>query len=186
MAQKQPAKPTLGKAIAYLETIFKTQQLPWKSKKDVDTFTASVDAVADWCDDEGVSALATPLDEWKELILSIRRDGVVVSIDDQKKAFNLARGAMRRIKTLTKNPPKKIPPENRTRPMTKQEAARLLGLTVIDEETGRARRRIKDAVELLTKQMNDGIYRFEKHNRQRFVFDRRDFPIESHPKVTPK
>jgi hypothetical protein len=78
----------------------------------------------------------------------------------------------------------RIPPERRTIPMTKQVAARLLGLTLVDEG-GRDRRKMKDAVELLTKSMGDGIYKYERQSRQRYVFDREDFPIESHPKIIP-
>jgi hypothetical protein len=87
---------------------------------------------------------------------------------------------------MQKHRPKeqRIPAKYRTIPMSKQEAARWLGYTLLDEEK-RPRRKIKDAVELLSKSMDDGIIKHEKLSRQRFVFDRRDFPIESHSKIIP-
>jgi len=79
----------------------------------------------------------------------------------------------------------RIPPERRTIPMTKQQAAQLMGFTRVDE-AGRNRRKIKDAVELLSKSMKDGTIKHEKQSRQRYIFDREDFPVEAHPRIAPR
>jgi hypothetical protein len=78
----------------------------------------------------------------------------------------------------------RIPPERRTIPMSKHDAARLMGYTRPDEY-GRNRRSTKDAVALLTKSMQDGIIKAEQQSRQRYVFDREDFPKEVHHKIIP-
>jgi hypothetical protein len=76
-----------------------------------------------------------------------------------------------------KDSPARIPPEHRTIPMTLSKAAKLMGYV---EHRGE-----KDAVEVLSKSIRDGSVKAERQNRQRYVFDRRDFPKESHPKIVP-
>jgi hypothetical protein len=73
---------------------------------------------------------------------------------------------------------KRIPPERRTVPMTLKRAAQLLGYTDYHGE--------KNGAEILSKSIREGTVIAEKLNRQRYVFDRHDFPAESHLKITPK
>jgi hypothetical protein len=79
----------------------------------------------------------------------------------------------------------RIPPERRTIPMSKKIAARLMGYTRVVEDW-RERRAVKDAVEILTKSIDDGLIKAERHSRQRFVFDRNDFPPDVWYKILPK
>jgi hypothetical protein len=67
----------------------------------------------------------------------------------------------------------KIPPELRTRPMTLQEGARLMGYT-----GSRIARQLRSA-------MDAEAIAYEKLTRQSFIFDRRSFPKESWPEVIP-
>jgi hypothetical protein len=76
-----------------------------------------------------------------------------------------------------KQQPRRIPAEHRTIPMTLKTAAKLMGF--VDH------RSVKDAVELLSKTIKDGTIVAEKQTRQRYVFNREDFPTESHPEITP-
>jgi hypothetical protein len=71
----------------------------------------------------------------------------------------------------------RIPPENRTRPMTLREAARLMGYA--------RTRNSKKAVVTLRNAMDDGLVPHEKINRQCYVFDRNKFPSEVWSKLTP-
>jgi hypothetical protein len=86
--------------------------------------------------------------------------------------------------TRTTSKAKRIPAEHRTIPMSLSDAAKLMGYT--SNAAGERIRRIKDAVELLSKSIKDGSIRAEKQSRQRYVFDRTDFPEESRPKIIPK
>jgi hypothetical protein len=61
----------------------------------------------------------------------------------------------------------KIPPENRSRPLQKHEAARLY----------------RQSVKWLTACMNDGTIKFEMKSRQSFIFDVTEFPAESQHKA---
>jgi hypothetical protein len=69
----------------------------------------------------------------------------------------------------------RIPPERRTIPMTLKKAAECLGYTDHHGE--------KNAVEMLSKSIRDGSFRAEKLNRQRYVFDRSDFPEEAQQEI---
>jgi hypothetical protein len=72
-------------------------------------------------------------------------------------------------------PPGRIPPARRTRPLSISEAARLMGY----------RGNKKQAAKQLKSAMNAGAIAFERLSRQRYVFDRLDFPEESWPRLTP-
>jgi hypothetical protein len=43
----------------------------------------------------------------------------------------------------------------------------------------------KKAGEILRRAMDDGTVQFSCLTRQSYIFDRNDFPKESHPKLTP-
>jgi hypothetical protein len=66
--------------------------------------------------------------------------------------------------------------------MTLKTAATLMGYR---ERGDLPRRRIKDAVEILSRSIRDGTISCERQSRQRYVFDRRAFPVEAHPSITP-
>ena len=68
-----------------------------------------------------------------------------------------------------------IPPERRTKPITKIKAARALGR---DGDKSAA-------VEFVTKCIDDGIIAAQKMNRQSWVFDISDFPESSHNELKP-
>lgn len=68
-----------------------------------------------------------------------------------------------------------IPPDKRTKPMTKKRAARLLG------RTGDENR----AVEWLNACVDDGTIRYEKRSRQSGVYHRDDFPPEAQSAIAP-
>lgn len=67
-----------------------------------------------------------------------------------------------------------IPPEFRTKPITKKLAAKCLGKE--NEDSG---------VRWLSECIEMGLIRCEKMSRQAFVFDLRQFPKESHSKLKP-
>jgi hypothetical protein len=69
---------------------------------------------------------------------------------------------------------KKIPPENRTKPLSLKEAARWMGY-------GRDDRAVKN----LRAAMDTGAVAHEKLTRQRHIFSRLDFPRENWPRVIP-
>jgi hypothetical protein len=64
-----------------------------------------------------------------------------------------------------------IPPNQRTRPMTLREAARLMGYT--------ERRSEKDAVKVLRASITAGMVLCESLTRQQHVFSKKQFPAES-------
>jgi hypothetical protein len=70
--------------------------------------------------------------------------------------------------------PGKIPSRYRTRPMTLRAAARLMGY-------GKS----KDAAERLRNAISAESVRCERLTRQQYVFDKRDFPEEQWPQLTP-
>ncbi|HKB36993.1 MAG TPA: hypothetical protein VKD72_11100, partial [Gemmataceae bacterium] len=72
-------------------------------------------------------------------------------------------------------PPGKIPPERRTIPLTKEEAAQLMGYR------GKTRARTRQ----LNEAIKAGAIAYEQLTRQSYVFDRNDFPEENWPKVVP-
>jgi hypothetical protein len=101
-----------------------------------------------------------------------------VSPPEQQAPLRLKTNGMAETqKEEDKTPASRIPPEQRTIPMSLKRAAQLMGYT-----NGRGE---KDAVELLSKTIEDGTIRAERQNRQRYVFDKRDFPEESHRKLAP-
>jgi hypothetical protein len=67
-----------------------------------------------------------------------------------------------------------IPPEHRTRPLGVAEAARLMG-----HGTGR------QAGAILRRAMDASAVAYHRLTRQRYVFDRREFPAAAQPKLTP-
>jgi hypothetical protein len=78
---------------------------------------------------------------------------------------------------------RRIPPEYRTIPLTLKSAAILMGYRKRGELRPRS---AKKAAEILSQSIQDGTVVCEKLGRQRFVFDRRDFPKEALPDITPK
>ncbi|MDB2525763.1 hypothetical protein N9X53_03660 [Mariniblastus sp.] len=66
-----------------------------------------------------------------------------------------------------------IPPEFRTKPLTKIKAARAMG------KSGDKSR----CVTWLSKCINDGLITAERMNRQSYIFDTRDFPSYQHSKI---
>jgi hypothetical protein len=68
----------------------------------------------------------------------------------------------------------KIPPKNRTRPLSLKEAARWMGYG-----------RDNKAVKKLRAAMDTGAVAYEKLTRQQYIFSRKDFPRENWPQVTP-
>ena len=68
-----------------------------------------------------------------------------------------------------------IPPDKRTKPLTKKQAAKLLG------RHGDENR----AVEWLNACIEDGIIRWEKRSRQSGIYHRDDFPAEVQDRIRP-
>jgi site-specific DNA-cytosine methylase len=73
---------------------------------------------------------------------------------------------------------KRIPPHQRTRPMTLKEAARLMGYTDRHGE--------KNGAAMLSDTIRKKAIAAERYNRQRYVFDRNDFPKKVHPQIVPE
>jgi hypothetical protein len=71
----------------------------------------------------------------------------------------------------------KVPPEERTRPMNLQEAAKLMGYARM--------RNSKKAVDTLREAMDNRIIPFERINRQCYIFNRQNVPKEVWSKLTP-
>lgn len=71
--------------------------------------------------------------------------------------------------------PERIPPEERTIPITYRRAARLMG-----------KGNTQDAAEWLAKCVADGTFACEHINRQSHVFRVSDFPKAAHKQLTPK
>lgn len=71
--------------------------------------------------------------------------------------------------------PAGIPPDKRTKPLTKKQAAKLLG------RHGDENR----AVEWLNACIEDGIIRWEKRSRQSGIYHRDDFPAEVQDRIRP-
>jgi hypothetical protein len=68
-----------------------------------------------------------------------------------------------------------IPSEQRTRPLGIAEAARLMGYKGARKKAGQSLRLAMDV----------GAVKYVKLTRQNYIFDRRDFPAEAHPKLAP-
>jgi hypothetical protein len=77
----------------------------------------------------------------------------------------------------------RIPPEQRTIPLSLTQAAKLMGYT--RTQSGARIRDPKGAAEILRRSIEDGTIRAERRNRQSYVFDRSDFPREVWPRILP-
>jgi hypothetical protein len=91
----------------------------------------------------------------------------------EKESVSTAGSVKPKPKGLNGRTPAKIPPEQRTRPMTLQEAARLMGYA----QSKRA--------EILSKSIKDGTVLAEKLSRQSYIFSCGDFPKTVWSKVVP-
>jgi hypothetical protein len=135
---------------------------------ELDHLCATADTITDWCHDNAPEI--TAVHECKELVLRwIRRR--TVSAEDLQAAWEAAHGACSQIERLLKRrkaESSKIPPQHRSEPMTIKRAATLMGYTTHHGD--------RNAVDILSRSIHEGLVKAEKINRQNYVFDRRDFP----------
>jgi hypothetical protein len=142
---------------------------------DLNHVCSTADAITDWCLEKAPTI--TAVDNYKELLLRHFRRGDVKP-GDLETAYDLSLGACSKIeRVLKKHLSQAIPSEHRTQPMTLKRGATLLGLTKHHGD--------RNAVEIFSGMITDGIITAEKFNRQTYVFDRRQFPTERTPRISP-
>ncbi|MBI3461446.1 MAG: hypothetical protein HY000_00060 [Planctomycetes bacterium] len=93
----------------------------------------------------------------------------------QHSSVNVTNEKLASVTNAPQNAAPRIPPENRTRPLTLRAAATLLGYQ------GNRKRRAKQLKNLI----DVNAIAFEQLTRQSYVFDRNSFPKESWPKLLP-